>query len=51
MHPLLVNCPSAAGAECFLHALIRDVIDQQEIHPVIDLPGFKQLLLHALYFS
>ncbi|HET9826644.1 MAG TPA: hypothetical protein VFP87_14990, partial [Chitinophagaceae bacterium] len=33
-----------------LHAFVIDIIDEEQIHPVISFPGVNKLLLHCTSF-
>src|SRR5438874_8264839 len=47
---LLVHRSSSALAESFLHGVVINVVDKQQIHFVVDLPGIDELLFHGNRF-
>src|SRR5205814_6764401 len=50
MQKLLVHRSASALAESFLHGVVINVVDKQQIHFVVNLPGIDELLFHGNRF-
>jgi len=48
MLPLTNDGSSTSGAQCLLHAGISNIVQQQIIHLMMDLPGVGQLFFHSI---
>ncbi len=50
MYPLLEDGSAAPCTQGLLHASFADVVNQQDIFLLVDMPGFEQLIFQPLSF-